>query len=85
MDQGQLLQQHGSLFIPDEIKKIYQIDGYLCLLGEPMGKNHVRRISYWYSMWSHRRNGLWKGFLQIDLSPNEDELAYKTLHLRGLT
>lgn len=84
MNQGKLLQQHGSLFMPDETKKAYQIDGYSCPLGDPMEKNQVRQILYWYSMWSHRRNGLWKGFLQVDLSPNEDELAYQILHVRGL-
>lgn len=26
-------------------------------------------------MWSHRRNGLWKGFLQVDLFSKDDELA----------
>jgi len=26
-------------------------------------------------MWSHRRNGLWKGFVQVDISPTEDEMA----------
>lgn len=34
-------------------------------------------------VWSHRRNGLWKGFLQVGLSKNEDELANKALELRG--
>lgn len=23
-------------------------------------------------MWSHRRDGIWKGFIQVDLAPNED-------------
>ena len=44
--------------MPEEIKKIYQIDGYIFPLGEPMERRHIRLISYWYSVWSHRRNGL---------------------------
>jgi hypothetical protein len=35
----------------------------------------VITISYWYSMWSHRRNGLWKGFVQVDISQGQDDLA----------
>lgn len=27
---------------------------------------------YWYSMWSHRRDMTWKGYVQVDLSPIED-------------
>jgi len=84
MNQKTLLEQHSSLFIPEEAKRAYLIDSYTCLLGEPTEKRHIREISYWYSMWSHKRNGLWKGFLQVDLSPVEDELAFKALQVKGL-
>jgi hypothetical protein len=36
-------------------------------------------VAYWYSMWSHRRDGMWKGFVQIDLSPSEDTPALAIL------
>jgi len=26
-------------------------------------------------MWSHRRNQVWKGFVQIDLAPSDDAMA----------
>ena len=39
----------------------------------------VRQSTYWYSLWSHRRNGQWKGFLQIDLSPADDLIAEANL------
>ena len=32
-----------------------------------------------YSLWSHRRNGQWKGYLQIDLSPIDDTVAEANL------
>jgi hypothetical protein len=35
----------------------------------------VSLSAYWYSMWSHRRNSLWKGFLEVDLGPANDALA----------
>jgi hypothetical protein len=44
-------------------------------LGVSMGESHVNTISYWYSMWSHRRNGLWKGFVQMDISKDEDDIV----------
>jgi hypothetical protein len=38
-------------------------------------KSDVTAVSYWYSMWSHRRNGLWKGFVQVDIAEEEDNIA----------
>lgn len=35
----------------------------------------TRHSAYWYSVWSHRRNQLWKGFVQVDLAPGEDTFA----------
>jgi len=35
----------------------------------------VQQTAYWYSMWSHRRDATWKGYLQINLDPAEDALA----------
>ena len=49
------------------------------ILGEPMEASSVRWISYWYSMWSHRRDGLWKGFVQVDLDSAQDPAALQLL------
>ena len=35
----------------------------------------VERSAYWYSMWSHRRNQAWKGYLEVDLNPAHDQQA----------
>ncbi|HNO14481.1 MAG TPA: hypothetical protein PKM96_09835, partial [Accumulibacter sp.] len=35
----------------------------------------VERSAYWYSMWSHRRNQVWKGYLEVDLNPAHDQQA----------
>jgi hypothetical protein len=43
----------------------------------------VAQSSYWYSMWSHRRNQAWKGFLQIDLAPSQDVEALAWLQQQG--
>lgn len=38
-----------------------------------------KEVMDWYSVWSHRRSQLWKGFVQVDLAPAEDAAAAATL------
>ena len=48
--------------------------------GLPADFFYTKMVAYWYSMWSHQTNtGLWKGFLSVDLSPQEDILAMQIL------
>lgn len=60
------------------LKSTYHVDAYLEYLGKAPDRL-VRQSSYWYSMWSHRRNQSWKGYIQIDLSPIEDSTALAEL------
>lgn len=53
-------------------KAKYCVDGYTFELDRPLSPLHVRSIAYWCSMWSHRRDGIWKGFVQVDLDPATD-------------
>ena len=39
----------------------------------------VRGVAYWDSLWSHTRQGQWKGYLEIDLSDCEDREARNVL------
>ncbi len=71
----------GMLFNSNHVKTTYLVDAYPSVLGEPVSARHVRQISYWYSMWSHRRDGIWKGFIQVDLSPQEDIDAKQVLNV----
>lgn len=80
LEQQEMCRRHGSLFELDIIKSKYEIDAYYFLLGEKIDKSHVRQITYWYSMWSHRRDGLWKGFLRVEISSEEDRLATQMLN-----
>jgi uncharacterized protein DUF6932 len=64
------------------LKATYRVDAYVVHLGMT-AERLVERGTYWYSMWSHRRNLMWKGYLQIDLAPSEDAAA--TGALGGLT
>ncbi len=65
----------ADLFDTDATKAKYFVDAYPYLLGGQIGAADVKQIAYWYSMWSHRRNGLWKGFVQVGLSAEEDAVS----------
>lgn len=76
--QAQLAEQAGALFDHAAIKTTFRVDGYHVHLGmEP--ERLARQSAYWYSVWSHRRNQQWKGFIQVDLAPVADGTAFATL------
>lgn len=66
---------------PGIAKTRFHVDGYFVELDLEPQQSLIERSTYWYSMWSHRRNMVWKGYLQIDLSPVEDNNAQKKLDL----
>lgn len=59
----------------DAAKAQFSVDSYFVELNRLSSEQLVERSAYWYSMWSHRRNQAWKGYLQIDLTPDQDEDA----------
>jgi hypothetical protein len=73
--QETLFQQDSHLFDPRETKRAFHVDAYFVQLDGESPEPLVAQSVYWYSMWSHRRNGDWKGYLQIDLSSKEDDIA----------
>jgi hypothetical protein len=82
--QQNVVNRNPSLFDEEQVKKTYSVDSYFMALGAPVGKSSVQTISYWYSMWSHCRDGLWKGFLQVDLNADDDVIAQQMLNQRIL-
>lgn len=70
-----LIAKAGNLFDKKHVKETHHVDAYQNVLGGPLSSSLVRRVSYWYSMWSHRRDGTWKGFIEVDLAPHEDAPA----------
>lgn len=71
--QSELFQRAPHLFEPRAAKRRYRVDSYFVRLGDPLGLPEVQSVSYWYSMWSHRRGDqLWKGFAQVALEENDD-------------
>ncbi|MDR1279811.1 MAG: hypothetical protein LBK99_03185 [Opitutaceae bacterium] len=78
-NQSDLASSSPLLFDHDHVKKTWLVDAYTCQTGLSLERYDVRRISYWHSMWSHRRNGIWKGFVQVELSLAEDQTALNLL------
>ncbi|TNH43782.1 DUF6932 family protein [Photorhabdus luminescens] len=75
--QAAIVARNPELFQPNSAewrKENYHVDSYFQSLQVASG-NLVERTVYWYSMWSHRRDLTWKGFLQIPLSPEYDSDA----------
>ncbi|MBF0240398.1 MAG: hypothetical protein HQM12_22060 [SAR324 cluster bacterium] len=81
LDQQSLMGRNGDLFDPKKTKSKFSVDSYSFILGRPMEKHHIKLIAYWYSLWSHRRDHTWKGFVQVELDPREDETTVKILDL----
>lgn len=75
ISQEDLFDKFKHLFDTSQTKSLYSVDGYMMVLSEPMEEYHIGLVTYWYSMWSHRRNKTWKGYLKIYLSEEEDHLA----------
>jgi hypothetical protein len=94
-NQGSLRAQNPGLFPTNAVeskalKDRLHVDAYLQQL-DPSGpvaavnERLVNRAAYWYSMWSHRRDFSWKGFLQVDLAPTEDSISGADLNaVQGL-
>lgn len=76
--QQDLATQFPDLFAQDALKSTYDVDAYIVHLGMAP-ERLIRQSTYWYSVWSHRRNQVWKGFVQVDLDPAEDAAARATL------
>jgi len=72
---------HPQLFDHDYVKDNYNLDTYFYELKSSTIRKLVSECTYWYSLWSHQRDTfLWKGYLQIDLSPTNDSIAKDILN-----
>jgi hypothetical protein len=77
-------QQSFSVKYPELLRRKYNyikyhMDAYFVDIDGGVLENLISDSVYWYSVWSHRRNALWKGYLQIDLSPTDDHIARDSL------
>ncbi len=78
-DQANLVNLAPRVFASVHTKQDYEVDAYFVMLNDGPPEPLVGQSAYWYSLWSHRRNGVWKGYLQIDLSSAEDPVANANL------
>jgi hypothetical protein len=79
--QQTLASSHPQLFDHDYLKNNYHVDAYFFELKGSTIARLIAETTYWYSLWSHQRNSLlWKGYLQIDLSPTNDSVASDNLN-----
>lgn len=73
----------ARLFDNAQMKADFLVDAYGVMLGALLHPQRAREISYWHSMWSFRRDGVGRGFLQVALSPNEDAIAVDELNRKA--
>ena len=76
-----LANEFASLFDGDNVKETYSVDAYFAQLDEVTSEEIIREATYWYSLWSHTRDGRWKGYLQVSLSGEGDDDARAQLEL----
>jgi len=82
--QESLVRSSPRLFKSGLTKEDYHVDAYYVQLNETKPETLVGQSIYWYGLWSHRRSGLWKGFLKIDLSIHDDQVALTNLDCMAL-
>jgi hypothetical protein len=66
----------------DVVHAFRMVDHYWVELNMLGPAQLVQNATYWYSVWSHRRNQVWKGFVEVDLAPLQDQDARNLLMTR---
>jgi hypothetical protein len=61
-----------GLLLGHLVKPVYKCDAYFVDLNTAPA-NVVNQARYWFGLFSHRRNGLWKGLLHVPLSVTQDD------------
>ena len=65
---------HQPLLNPKHVKAAFPCHCYFVDLdSDPIGI--VSQTRYWFGLFSHRRNGLWKGLLEVPLAVSADDTA----------
>lgn len=78
---AEFIENLNNLIDSEYTKPRFNVDAYGMQLGTRFEASTVQLLSYWYSMWSHRKSdNMWKGFVQVPLSPEEDVAAITYLN-----
>ena len=77
----------GFLSFRAALASVGLVNGFQWIDGSfPLNADEVTTViaqaTYWNNLWSHRRDGRWKGYVQIDLSPADDATARANLDAR---
>lgn len=80
-DQASLFSKDPNVFNNGLVKTTHKLDSYFVEISTSDAIGLIEQTSYWYSLWSHRRDQRWKGFVQIALDPSEDPAAVANLTL----
>lgn len=83
--QETLFSANPDLFDNIATKRDFHVDAYFIELGSMSPEDLTTRVAYWYSLWAHRRDALWKGFLKIDLANVDDLTAKVNLSIESTT
>ena len=68
-----LARDFPNIFAAAAAKAAFSVDSYFVGLNQTDAERIVNRAAYWYSLWGHTRGRLWKGFVEVDLDPGEDD------------
>lgn len=78
-DEESLYYKNQHIFDHNKVKSTFHIDSYYINIEDTLTQEIIDDLTYWYSMWSHRRDLVWKGFIQLDIDPAQDEEAHRLL------
>jgi hypothetical protein len=60
-------------------KELFDVDSYFVSLNSGSVSYTTKSIAFWNNLWYHTKEGRRKGFLSVDLAPNEDQDAANLL------
>ena len=66
-----------------DIESRYSVHAFYVQLNADEVTSVIAQATYWNNLWSHRRDGRWKGYVQIDLSPTDDTTAKANLDAKS--
>jgi len=73
-----------EIFQHDHVKSNFRTDAYFYVPEWKWDSNDIDHYVYWNSLFSHRRDRVWKGYVHVDLSPELDAIAEKRVRVKGV-
>ena len=82
LTERELVARHGELFVRPHIKSRFRIDTYFVVLDPADLISLVENAVYWSSLFAHTKDNQWKGFVQIDLAQQDDDVVSRAITAR---